>query len=199
VESPKADHRGRDHCGKEALTARLTNKSKVGGVPGHRLLPAEDSPWRRVVPVAAVVLLVLHLAIAGRFWVRNVKQVWFSGRSRPAASELASFAVAHIGSRADVLYVSPTARSEQLWSYFLLSYSLYPSRVWWVSPACVSTWPFWCIYSPVTSERLTSLANVRGANYLILDGLKLPDLQASSVESASDTHRTIVQLHSRSN
>lgn len=87
--------------------------------------------------------------------------------------DFASFVQSHVPSGAAVVFV--TADTGPWSTYFRLSYTVYPSTVWWVTPINRASVVDWWITSPVTGEALGNLAREREAHYLVLDGIEIPD------------------------
>ncbi|MBL7198731.1 MAG: hypothetical protein ISS56_01135 [Anaerolineae bacterium] len=105
--------------------------------------------------------------------------------------EFLSFADAHIHDTAAVLYVTPDSQAS-IWTYYQLSYKLYPAPVWWITPAKRTSPVDWWLESALTTQALTELAARKGARYLILDGVNVSSDLRFCALFEFDAERSIV-------
>lgn len=133
---------------------------------------------RRQAWVPGVILcgLVLQFAMGAGAQIRRELRLW-----RPPAATLAtrqaeedlerfvSFVAEHVPSGESALYATPGTGPQEMWAYYRLSYELYPSTVWWVTPVPRSPADPW-VSAPLDGSALAALARDKGARYVIADG-----------------------------
>jgi hypothetical protein len=141
--------------------------------------------------------LVIQCGLSGVITIRNQLQALSSERiERQQAEddqcEFANFVQSHIPPGKAVLYVTADARP---WlTFFRLSYALYPSTVWWVTPVNRTSVVDWWIGSPVTGQTLSNVARQKEAHYLVLDGIEIPEQLAHRARFEYRSKRLVLRL-----
>lgn len=135
----------------------------------------DEGRWRNLVAALMGVALVIQCGIL--VFDNQLGSVLTDLTERRRVEDdqrqFASFVRTHVPSGEAVLYVTPDTRS---WSTYLrLSYTLYPSAAWWVTPVNRVSPVDWWTDSPISSSALNNVAREQNANYLVLDGIPIPE------------------------
>lgn len=140
------------------------------------------APWRRMVLGLIVLGLIVQGGLGEAIFLRRQLRMWFPStehadrqQAESDFKEFTAFVETHVPKGAAMLYITADAKTEHIWAYFQLSYALYPSTVWWVTPVDRLSPVDWWISSPMTGQALNSLAQSRGAHYAIIDDLGVPE------------------------
>ena len=168
----------------------MTRMNKVSAHTG-------DGRWRNLVARLVVLGLVIQCGLGGVVTLRNQLQALSSERIErqqveDEQREFASFVQSHIPPGEAVLYV--TADTRPWLTYFRLSYTLYPSTLWWVTPVNRVSVADWWVPSPVTGQALSNVAREKEAHYLVLDGIEMPEQLAHLAVFEYRPRRLVLRL-----
>jgi len=105
------------------------------------------------------------------------------GQGEEDLTRFLSFVAEYVPKGETALYVTPGTGTQEMWTFYRLSYELYPSAVWWVAPAPREPVTWW-ITAPLDGPALANLAREKGARYVIVDGV--PALEALAGRSVQD-------------
>lgn len=159
--------------------------------------PQSKSARPGPILVLLVSLLVLQLMLSGAgqwtMWFPSAEHVALT-QARTEPGEFLPFVQAHVPNRAVALYITPSEAIGEHWAYIQMSYRLYPSTVWWVTPTVKTSQMDPWIQSPVTGRDLSRLAAARGAEYIVFSGLSVPRGMSYKSVFAFDAERSVLQL-----
>lgn len=134
--------------------------------------------WRRAIVGLLISGLLVQVGLGEMSQLRMWAGPGAGGSQVSFAANLErfdSFLEEHVPAGSTMLYVTPGNDVESHWSYIQGNYRLHPTRVWWVTPTVkASTADSW-VQSPITAEALRNLAREKGADYIVIDGLDVPE------------------------
>lgn len=146
-----------------------------------------------IVVLGLLVQVVLGVASQWEVLLTSPGRTGTVERSTDLAPFLA-FVGSHVAPGSDVLYVTPVTEGEKRWGYIQLSYRLYPSTVWWATPAAkVSPMDFW-VPSTLTGESLGEVARSKEAAFVVLNGLPVPEGMVASAVYEFSPDQLVLEL-----
>lgn len=162
------------------------------------LSTSERKPVGRWLPLLALVTpLLLQLVLSGagqwNLWSPSVEHV-VATQARTEPAGFLPFVQSHVPSGAVVIYVTPSEGIGEHWAYIQMSYQLYPSTVWWVTPTPKTSQMDPWIQSPLMGGDLSRLAAARAAGYVVFSGLDVPEGMPYKSVLAFDAERSVLQL-----